>query len=216
MTKTMTDTMNAILAAATAQPDRLLVPPSATKGRALKALADELVAAGFAKEIEAQGDAPVWRRDRETKTGYALKLTAAGRKAGAADARSAPEESAASHAKVSRPNASAKPMAAYPEDREETIAGGPSSDAAREAAASAGTFSRAPRAGTKLDQIIVLLSRKGGATIDELTVATGWLPHTTRAALTGLRKRGYELSLARAERAGASVYRLAAAAAEAA
>ena len=65
MTKTATDTMNAILAAATALPDRLLVPPSATKGRALKALADELVAAGFAKEIEAQVRACLAARPRD-------------------------------------------------------------------------------------------------------------------------------------------------------
>ncbi len=30
-----------------------------------------------------------------------------------------------------------------------------------------------------------------GATLDALIEATGWLPHTTRAALTGLRKRGF-------------------------
>ncbi len=40
--------------------------------------------------------------------------------------------------------------------------------------------------------------------------ATGWLEHTTRAALTGLRRRGYTLSLARRERDGASVYRISA------
>ena len=145
-----------------------------------------------------------------------LKLTAAGRKAGAVGANSTSEQSAASRAKVARPDARAELVIAHPENRNETIAGDPSSDAGREAAASAGTFSRAPRAGSKLDQVIALLSREQGATIDELILATGWLPHTTRAALTGLRKRGYALSLARAERAGASVYRLAAAAAEAA
>jgi hypothetical protein len=35
------------------------------------------------------------------------------------------------------------------------------------------------------------LQSADGATIVDLTQATGWLPHTTRAALTGLRKRGY-------------------------
>jgi uncharacterized protein DUF3489 len=40
--------------------------------------------------------------------------------------------------------------------------------------------------------------------------ATGWLEHTTRAALTGLRQRGYALSLTRRERHGASVYRISA------
>ena len=41
--------------------------------------------------------------------------------------------------------------------------------------------------------MIALLLRDKGTSIEELTVATGWLPHTTRAALTGLRKRGYVL-----------------------
>ena len=49
----------------------------------------------------------------------------------------------------------------------------------------------APRDGSKLAQVIELLRRAGGVTIVDLTQATGWLPHTTRAALTGLRKRGY-------------------------
>ena len=48
-----------------------------------------------------------------------------------------------------------------------------------------------PRDG-KLAQVIELLGRADGATIVDLTPATGWLPHTTRAALTGLRKRGMQ------------------------
>jgi len=39
-----------------------------------------------------------------------------------------------------------------------------------------------------------LLLRDQGATISEMIAATGWLPHTTRAALTGLKKKGYSLS----------------------
>lgn len=35
-----------------------------------------------------------------------------------------------------------------------------------------------------------LLRRPNGASIAELTEATGWLPHSLRAALTGLRQRG--------------------------
>ena len=42
-----------------------------------------------------------------------------------------------------------------------------------------------------------MLSRKAGATLEALVDATGWLPHTTRAALTGLRKRGYTVLLER-------------------
>src|SRR3546814_11670878 len=46
------------------------------------------------------------------------------------------------------------------------------------------------RAGTKAALLMDLLFREGGATLDDLTRATGWLPHTVRAALRGLRQKG--------------------------
>ena len=45
-----------------------------------------------------------------------------------------------------------------------------------------------------------MLRATEGATITELSEAMGWLPHTTRAVLTGLRKRGYVLTLDRSDR----------------
>lgn len=47
---------------------------------------------------------------------------------------------------------------------------------------------------TKASQILAMLQRESGATLEELVAATGWLPHTTRAALTGLRKKGHALT----------------------
>lgn len=47
---------------------------------------------------------------------------------------------------------------------------------------------------TKTAMVIDLLSRAEGATLDDLVRATGWLPHTTRAALTGLRKMGHQIN----------------------
>lgn len=38
-----------------------------------------------------------------------------------------------------------------------------------------------------------LLRRPEGATHEQLIAATGWLPHTTRAALTSLKKKGHTL-----------------------
>lgn len=61
------------------------------------------------------------------------------------------------------------------------------------------------RPGTKASRVVELIARPGGASIDELVGATGWLPHTTRAALTGLRKRGLVIARRRTEE-GASVY----------
>jgi Protein of unknown function (DUF2924)/Protein of unknown function (DUF3489) len=55
--------------------------------------------------------------------------------------------------------------------------------------------------------VIEHLQHADGATIVNLTDATGWLPHTTRAALTGLRKRGYAVIRERRV-AGDSVYRI--------
>ncbi|MBU3888573.1 DUF3489 domain-containing protein [Methylosinus sp. KRF6] len=64
-----------------------------------------------------------------------------------------------------------------------------------------------PRVGSKQALVVNLLSNEEGATIDQLTVATGWLPHTTRAALTGLRKRGFEIARTASE-SGGSLYRI--------
>ncbi|MGB3739779.1 MAG: DUF3489 domain-containing protein [Pontixanthobacter sp.] len=43
---------------------------------------------------------------------------------------------------------------------------------------------------TKAQLVTKLLSRKAGATLANLTEATGWKPHSARAHLTGLRKKG--------------------------
>ena len=55
--------------------------------------------------------------------------------------------------------------------------------------------------------MIALLERDTGATLDELIAATGWLPHTTRAALTGLRHKGFALDKSKRQD-GTTVYRI--------
>ena len=70
--------------------------------------------------------------------------------------------------------------------------------------------SQPPRPGSKQALVIGMLSAKTGATLDALAEATGWLPHTVRAALTGLRRRGFMVERSRAD-GEASVYRIAAA-----
>ena len=62
--------------------------------------------------------------------------------------------------------------------------------------------------GSKRATILALLGRKEGATINDLIAATGWLPHTTRAALSGLRKSGFAIVRTRDTGADASVYRI--------
>jgi hypothetical protein len=66
----------------------------------------------------------------------------------------------------------------------------------------------APKPGTKIATVLALLRRDGGATLGDMVEATGWLPHTTRAALTGLRKKGH--GIVRGVRDDTTVYTLAA------
>jgi hypothetical protein len=52
------------------------------------------------------------------------------------------------------------------------------------------------RLGGKLGVLLDAVAGPNGATLEELTKASGWLPHTTRAALTRLRQRGFDVRLA--------------------
>ena len=62
------------------------------------------------------------------------------------------------------------------------------------------------RATSKISTVIGLLARDQGATLAELVEATGWLPHSTRAALTGLKKKGH--SLAKDKHNDVTLYRI--------
>ena len=55
------------------------------------------------------------------------------------------------------------------------------------------------RPATKRALVIDLLKREGGTTLAGIVEATGWLPHTSRAALTGLRKKGHDIASTKVE-----------------
>jgi Protein of unknown function (DUF3489) len=65
-----------------------------------------------------------------------------------------------------------------------------------------------PRASTKRAQLIGMLERPEGASVAEIGQRLGWLPHTVRAAITGLRKAGREVTRNK-DADDRSVYRLA-------
>ena len=133
-----------------------------------------------------------WRRDEETGQAYSLKLTDAGLKAIAADERGS--QSIPSTAVPQNPN-------------EDSSNAKTAANMAAARSATAAPTATAPRQGTKIARVIELLQREQGARLEELIAATGWLPHTARAALTGLRHRGYDVRLERGETGRASVYR---------
>ena len=182
MSVKLTDAQLVMMSAAAQRKDRCLSAPATIKGAVLSKVGVKLAKLGLAREIGAKSGAPIWRRDHAGH-GYALKLTAAGLKTIAIDEGSQD---------TIEPSEAAQPQSNNCANPDE---GG---DPARLAA---------PRGGSKLALVIEHLQRADGATLIDLTQATGWLPHTTRAALTGLRKRGYAVIRERIG-AGGSVYRI--------
>ncbi len=66
-----------------------------------------------------------------------------------------------------------------------------------------------PRAGTKQALLITILQRSDGASMDEIVVATQWLAHTARGAISGALKKklGLVVTAERIEGRG-TVYRI--------
>ena len=64
-------------------------------------------------------------------------------------------------------------------------------------------------AGTsKKDQVLALISRKNGASLDEIMTATGWQKHTVRGFIAILGKKGTKIESFKSE-AGARTYKAA-------
>jgi len=70
------------------------------------------------------------------------------------------------------------------------------------------TAKSAPRSITKKARLVRLLQADGGREISKLSQDLGWLPHSTRAALTGLRKAGYHIERLPPRKNGTSRYRI--------
>lgn len=203
MSTKLTDAQRAILSAAEMRDDKCVLLPTTMRGAQLRKTGEKLLESGYVREVKAKPSSPVWRHDDTTGASYTLKLTAAGAKAvkageAAADATSRQSEPADDR-QIATPAAVATRVAPamYPqgvntsptETKLEPLPG-------------------APRPGSKIADVITLLERDSGADVADLIAATKWLPHTTRAALTGLRKRGYKIVSDRSDRVRGSIYRI--------
>jgi hypothetical protein len=215
----LTDAQFLILSEAAGQDSGFVVIPERLKGKAAQSFVRTLIGKELVREVRSKTGMPVWRRDGESGKTYALVITAVGRKAILIESthqnsHAIPQKSGGptrgESAKVpsddARPRARTTKSRVRPPEKKGRARNIRRKDVDRPLK-NALTGANAPRPGSKLAGVIVLLSRGQGAGIDDLTAATGWLPHTTRAALTGLRKRGYVL--ARESREGAdTVYRI--------
>jgi len=63
------------------------------------------------------------------------------------------------------------------------------------------------KAATKADRVTKILARARGATLSDIVTETDWQPHSARAFLSGLRKRGTVL-VKEERRTGETSYRI--------
>ena len=186
----LTDSQLIVLSAAAARDDGSAVAPQEMRRAAASKVGSSLVARKLMREVRAKTGMPVWRADERGRR-LSLIMTKAGRDAiGVEEDRDELSEVPAQGKKASRksPAAVAKSAKARP-------------------VAAPSTNSSSPRKNSKQALVVRMLSAKSGATLDALIEATGWLPHTTRAALTGLRKRGFSIERSRTD-GEASIYRI--------
>jgi hypothetical protein len=102
--------------------------------------------------------------------------------------------------------------AAAPATRDEPAAKASTDAAPNSADTRGGTFNGSTAgqrpASTKRAMMIGMLERPEGASVAEIGERLGWLPHTVRAAITGLRHAGREVTRSK-DGKGQTVYRLA-------
>ena len=182
----LSDTQAIILSAAAQRSERIALPlPESLRGGAAAKVVSTMIAKGLLQEVEVnlrRGE-PVWR---ETGDGHCTTLVATD--AGLAAIGIEPDD-----ADTARPSATEAP----PQD--------PAQDGDAEAAQS----TRTPRAATKQAALIAMLRASDGATIEEISAATGWQAHTVRGAIAGALKKklGLEVNSEKVEGRG-RVYRL--------
>lgn len=185
----LSDTQLIVLSAAAARDDGIAVIPAKKNKAAASKVGASLVARKLMREMRSKSSMPIWRVDKDDRP-ISLVITRAGRNAIGVDddaAANAPPPNNKPSETRDLSAAKKQPVDRSPEGRVDRTA--------------------VPRAGTKQALLIEMLSAKNGATLDALAEATSWLPHTTRAALTGLRKRGFAIDRTREDGSG-SVYRI--------
>ena len=179
----LTDIQLILLATAAQRADGSLLPPPDTVGEGparIRKAVEALIRRGLAQEVPIKKSADAWRSEGRRSIG--VVITDAGR---AAIGVEEPESGTTTLESEKVPHSSPPLL--------EQLAG-------------ADRALGSPGAHTKTALVVEMLRRDSGATLDELTGATSWLPHTTRAALTGLRKKGH--AIAKRKRGAVACYHL--------
>lgn len=200
--RNLTDGQRVVLSRAAQRDDGAANLAESLKGIAATRVAKALITRKLMREVRAKPGMPVWRRDAEGRL-FSLVISNAGRKAiGGVDQAVESATGVRDQVSSSSSGGSAGHRSEGITRRKTSIPPNFEQPHSPVAFATSGA-----RAGTKQALLIEMLSGSAGASIDALMGATGWLPHTTRAALTGLRHAGYSIERFKSDD-GVSVYRL--------
>lgn len=166
---TLSDTHLVLLSAAAQRDHGLLVPPPNSTEAGRERLRSQLLKQGLVAEQTCAFQQPDWHEADGVR--LALKITAAGLAAIGleGDVPSIVVEGAVEVDTKVR--------------------------AAKAGATTGGATPPARQGGKVLLLVTELLQRPDGATITELTAATGWQAHSVRAVISGLRKKGHDVTL---------------------
>jgi hypothetical protein len=187
MSKSPTVAQLLVLATAAQRSNHMVMPLPSTvrvRGGAQRNLLAALLRMELVEEIQVDDPAFAWRTD-DAGRHLGLRLTATGlAAAGVPEGVSSPPADRDSREEQAPASSGVEPTSAG------APAGGPP----------------ARRPTGKLGDVLQAISAGAGATLSEITALTGWLPHTARAAVTGLRQRRFPVQLI--EREGRKAYRL--------
>jgi hypothetical protein len=187
----LSDSQLVVLTAACQRPDQCVFPITARlKGNAAGNVLKSLLDKGLIKEVRAKRDDTVWRHDEE-RGRMTLVVTKAAFAALGIDRGDEDEDTEADAADPAPTDVEAEPKQR------------PKAPTTKE--------SKAPRTrdGSKQAQLIAMLRRSKGATINEIVEALGWQPHTVRGAIAGALKKklGLQITSEKDEKRG-RLYRI--------
>jgi hypothetical protein len=169
MTPKLSDSQLVVLSTACQRPDAYVFPVTLKlKGNAIGNVLKSLLNKGLLEEIAGRADETIWRYDDEGAP-LTLRATLAAFEALGIEPEDAPADAdAGEEAEAAEDEAAAEERVPVP----------PSVAPARKT-----------RDNSKQAQLIAMLKRSEGATIDEIVAAFGWQAHTVRGAIAGALKK---------------------------
>ena len=200
----LSDTQLVILNTACQCDDHIALPlPKSLKGGAASKVVNSLIAKGLIEEVDAKLGEPMWRETGDGH-GVTLAVTAAAFRALGIETGAEAQVDTSKTAEPAKPAKKSRAAAKTPQKKQ-------SKAGKRDKAETKKKAPRAARTDSKQAQLIAMLKRAKGASIDEIVEAFGWQPHTVRGAIAGALKKklGLDVTSEKDEKRG-RVYRIAA------